>query len=84
MILKVYFTVIHTTRVSPTLAKILVSLPSAATNLPTLVSLLSAITNPLKVSTAFSSRERRHLRMPLRMTWWGAPPPGARRVNLFV
>ena len=60
MILKVYYTVILTTRVSPTLAKYLVSLPSATTNLPILVSLPPAITNPLyKVSTALPLQERR-------------------------
>jgi hypothetical protein len=74
MILKVYDTVILTTRVSPTLAKILVTFPSTATNLPIL----------LKVSMAFSPRDHHHPRMSFRMTWWGAPPPGARHANLLV
>ena len=85
MILKVYYTVIHTMRVSPTLAKILVAFPSTSTNPRILVALLMAITNStLKVSTARPPRERRHPRMPCRMAWWGAPPPGAHHANPLV
>ena len=71
VIFKVCYTVILTTRVSPTLAKNLVPLPSATTN-------------PLKVLMALSPRDHHHPRMPCRMTWWGAPPPGAHHANLLV
>ena len=82
MIFKVCSTVIPTMRVSPTLAKILVSFPSATTNPEVLVMPPLAIINSLfKVSTTLPSRDRRHSRMSFWMTWWGAPPHGACHVN---
>ncbi len=85
MIFKVCSTVIPTMRVSPTLAKTLVSFPSPTTNPEILVTLPLAITNPFfKVSTTLPFRDRRHLRMSSWMTWWGAPPHGACHVNPLV